>query len=170
MFLNQSRLLDGVVGGWQISGTIVESSGNPFQVFGNGNTYTQAGSQYPNRNAAVGIKPQGGRTYNEWYNPAAFSAPGNGNFGTLGRNPLVGPGLNYVNMSGGKTFTMPGERVKLQIRCDAQNAFNHPSFGVPNGTLATPDANGNYTGPTTGQINSLTVGGRSVQLGARLSF
>ncbi len=170
MFLNQSRLLDGVVGGWQISGTIVESSGNPFQVFGNGNTYTQAGSQYPNRNAAVGIKPQGGRTYNEWYNPAAFSAPGNGNFGTLGRNPLVGPGLNYVNMSGGKTFTMPGERVKLQIRCDAQNAFNHPSFGVPNGTLATPDTNGNYTGPTTGQINSLTVGGRSVQLGARLSF
>jgi len=170
MFLNQNRLLDEVIGGWQVSGTIVESTGNPFQVFADGNTYTHAGSQFPNRNSAVSIRPLGGRTTGEWYNPAAFSAPGNGNFGTLGRNPLVGPGLNYVNLSGGKTFTLKPERVQLQIHCDASNAFNHPSFAAPNGTLATPDATGAYTGPTTGQISSLSVNGRSVQLGARLSF
>jgi hypothetical protein len=169
-FLNNNTLLDQVIGGWQLSGTIVESSGNPFQVFANGNTYTHAGSQYPNRNPAVSIRPQGGRTYNEWYNPAAFLAPGNGNFGTLGRNPLVGPGINAVNLSGGKSFALPWEGIRLGIRCDAQNAFNHRSFGAPTGTLATPDANGAFTGPTTGQINSLTVGGRTVQLGARVSF
>lgn len=170
MFLNNNRLLDTVVGGWQISGTIVELAGNPFQVFANGNTYTHAGSQFPNRNAGVSITPKGGRSIAEWYNPAAFSAPGNGAFGTLGRNPLVGPGINEVNLSGGKSFALPGEGHFFTIRCDATNAFNHPSFGAPTGTLSTPDANGNYTGPTSGQISSLTVGGRSVQLSGRITF
>jgi hypothetical protein len=168
-FLNNNTLVDEVVGGWEASGTIVESSGNPFQVFANGNTYTQAGSQYPNLVPGASTRPQN-RSYNEWYNPAAFSAPGNGNFGTLGRNPLVGPGLNYVNLSGGKTFSLPWEGIKFGIRCDATNAFNHPSFSPPTGTLSSPDANGVYTGPTTGQISGVTVGGRTVQLSGRISF
>ncbi len=36
-FLNNSTLLDEVVGGWQISGTVVLQTGNPFTVYGNQN-------------------------------------------------------------------------------------------------------------------------------------
>ncbi len=50
---------------------------------------------------------------------------------TCRRNSLYGPGLNIVNLSGSKTFSLPWEGIKMQIRADAQNAFNHPSFGVP---------------------------------------
>jgi hypothetical protein len=86
-----------------------------------------------------------------------------------------------VNLSGGKTFSLPWEGIKLQIRADAANAFNHASFSPPTGTLIGPagqlpgqpytwfqTVNGQQVG--TNQISGTTVGGRSVQLGARLSF
>jgi hypothetical protein len=192
-FLNNNALLDEVIGGWQISGTMVLSSGNPFSVFGTQNTYQQAGSAFPNRNPSVSVKPQhrsarcepgsgpGTGCINEWYNPAAFTLPANGTFGNVRRNSLYGPGIDQVNLSGGKTFSLPWEGIKLQIRADAANAFNHASFSPPTGTLIGPagqlpgqpytwfqTVNGQQVG--TNQISGTTVGGRSVQLGARLSF
>jgi hypothetical protein len=84
---------------------------------------------------------------------------------------LYGPGLNIVNLSGSKTFSLPWEGIQLQIRADASNAFNHPNYGVPG------DANlGGSSGPgtpyTSGStvINNTTANGRNVQLGARLTF
>ena len=50
------------------------------------------------------------------------------------RNSLVSPGIDEVNLSAGKSFPI-GDRFNLQIRADATNAFNHPSFGLPNMTL-----------------------------------
>jgi len=75
-----------------------------------------------------------------------------------------------VNLSGSKIFSIR-ENIKLQIRADAQNAFNHPSFGVP-GDASLGGSSGPGTPYTTGTttINTLTVYGRNVQLGARLSF
>lgn len=166
-FLNRNRLMDEVIGGWQISGTEVLSTGNPFDVFATQNTYAQAGVAYPNW-TGVRSKPKN-RSISNWYNPAAFSQPANGTFGNVRRNSVYGPGINQVNLSGGKTFSMPWEGIKLQIRADAQNAFNHPSFGLPNQYL------GGSNGPGTAYSNNTnitwtTVGGRNVQLGARLSF
>ncbi len=43
--LNNNALLDALVGGWQISGTLVLSTGNPFTVINSqNNTYAQAGT------------------------------------------------------------------------------------------------------------------------------
>ncbi len=174
-FLNSNWFEDAVVGGLQISSTVVLSAGNPFQVYATDSTYQGAGSQYPNV-TGVSTKPQGGRTIKEWYNPGAFSNPGNGNFGTLGKNPLVGPGFSLVNMSALKEFHLPWYGMALALRVDAQNALNHPSFGAPQGQLAggTGAAGSAYTGTSNsvsqGQITSVQIGGRNVQLGARLSF
>jgi hypothetical protein len=167
MFLNTNSLLDEIIGGWQVSSTMVFHSGQPFTVYANGNTYAQAGSQFPN-STGISPKPQH-RTLQEWYNPAAFSKPADGTFGNVRRNSLYGPGINQVNLSAGKSFSIR-EGIAIQIRADASNAFNHPSFQQPTGTLASPNADGVYTGPTTNQITDTTVGGRNVQLGARLSF
>jgi hypothetical protein len=169
MFLNQNAIADAVVGGWAISGTVVELSGNPFQLSATNNDYDGT-TAYPNLVKGVSTKPQGGRTLGEWYNPAAFSNPANGEFGTLGRNPLIGPGVNAFNLGGGKTFSFPWEGIKFALRCDATNAFNHPSFGSPNGSLSAPDANGVFAGPITGQVKSLTQGGRTVQVSGRITF
>lgn len=169
-WLNHGGLVDEVVGGWHVSGVIVLASGNPFQLYADGNTYELDGSQYPNK--VSGVNPyQGGHNWHEWFNPEAFSAPGNGNYGDAGRNTLVGPGLNYVNLSGGKTFSLE-KSLKFQIRCDATNAFNHPQFAGPTGGLENPNSNGIYTTTYGGsqQISGLKMGGRQVQLVGRLSF
>jgi hypothetical protein len=167
MFLNDNTLLDALIGGWQLSGTIVLSTGNPFTVYSTQNTYALAGSAFPNWS---GMSPRPAhRSIQNWYNPAAFLQPDNGTFGNVRRNSLYGPGLNYVNLSGSKVFSIPWEGIKLQIRCDAQNVFNHPSFGNPNTQLGGSSGVGTpYTNNT--NINYTTVGGRNIQLGARLTF
>ncbi len=169
--LNSNALLDTLVGGWQISGTLVLSTGNPFTVINSqNNTYAQAGASYPNRVPGVSTTPANHSIQN-WFNPAAFSQPDNGAFGDVPRNSLYGPGLNVVNLSGSKTFSLPWEGVKIQIRADAQNAFNHASYGVPSdislGGSAGPGTP--YTTANTA-LNTVTVNGRNVQLGARLTF
>lgn len=167
-YLNHNRLLDGVVGGWQLGGTMVLSTGNPFTVTTSGPNYALSGSIYPN---ATGVSPiPRHRTIQEWYNPAAFSQPVPGQWGNVRRNSLYGPGLNVVNLSLGKTFSMT-EQVKLQIRADATNAFNHPSFGVPQNNLPNVGAGQAYPENLfSQQISSTTVGGRNMQLSAHFTF
>ena len=170
MLLNHNSYLDALVGGWEVSGTLVLSTGQPFSIISSQNTYALAGTAFPNRIAGVSTKPSD-QNINNWFNPAAFSQPANGTFGDVPRNYLYGPGLDEVNLSGSKTFSLPWEGVQVQIRCDAQNAFNHPSFGVPY-DVSVGGSNGPGTPYTTGSvaIRTLTVQGRNLQLGARLTF
>jgi TonB dependent receptor len=170
-YLNKNWFEDVTVGGWQISGILIVASGNPFQVYATDNTYQNAGSQYPNWS---GVSPRPAhRGIAEWYNPAAFTNPGNGNFGNSGRNQLTGPGFNTENMSALKEFHLPWERMAFSIRCDATNVFNHPTFSPPQGQLAGDSGPGTeYTTTSNGgnQITGVQIGGRQLQLGARLSF
>ena len=169
-FLNTNALVDAVIGGWQIAGTVVLSSGNPFSVDATQNTFQQAGASFPNWNP--GVSPiASNRSIDNWFNPSAFLEPPNGTFGNVKRNSLYGPGLDVVNLSGSKSFSLGREGMRLQIRADAQNAFNHPSFGVPSdASLGGSSGPGTpYTSGTTA-IRTTTQGGRNVQLGAHLSF
>ncbi|HXW90112.1 MAG TPA: TonB-dependent receptor [Terriglobales bacterium] len=171
-FLNNNKLLDTVIGGWQISGTLVLSTGNPFSVDGTQNTYSLSSnaSVFPNWNPGVSWRPAH-QSIDNWFNPGVFLQAANGTFGNVRRNSLYGPGLNVVNLSAGKTFSLPWENMKFQIRGDAQNAFNHPSFGVPSDATV-GGSSGVGTPYTTGTvaISNYTVGGRSLQVGARLTF
>ena len=170
-FLNKNPLVDETIGGWQVSTTVVLSTGNPFSVFATQNTYDQDGLHgraFPNW-THQSTKPSGGRSINNWFNSAAFTQPADGTYGNVKRNSVYGPGINQVNLSTSKSFALPREGMRLQFRCDAQNAFNHPSFGVPNQSLG--GSNGVGTAYTnTNAISTLTVQGRNLQLGARFEF
>jgi hypothetical protein len=177
-FLNNNLLLDEVIGGWQVSATVVLSTGNPFTVYTQNNLYQGTGSAFPNRIPGVPLTPPGGRTTKVWINPAAFSNPGNGVFGNEQRNEVYGPGFESENMSALKAFTLPWERMKLSFRVDASNVFNHTSLGGATETLATKNTTtglaipvgGAYTNVTSNSITGSQISGRNVQLGARLSF
>ncbi len=167
-FLNSNRVLDEVAGGWRISGTMVLQTGNPFTVTSDQANYTQAGSTFPDWNPGVSWKPAN-QSINNWYNPGAFLRPADGTFGNVRRNSLYGPGLKLFNMSAAKSFSLPWEDVRIEFRADAQNVFNHPSFGFPNtGLGGSAGAGTPYTNSTS--ISGTTVGGRNLQLALRVSF
>jgi hypothetical protein len=66
-------------------------------------------------------------------------------------------------MSMGKNFvlSMLREGTQLRISMDANNALNHPCFSNPNSSIGSTSA---------GKITGTSVGGRFLQLGARLQF
>ena len=174
-FMNKSFFLDEILGGWQASTTNIFQSGNPFSVtVSGGNTYQQAGSQFPNYTGAPLYVS--GRNHTVWFNPAAFSLVAPGSFGNVRRNSLYGPGVEAVNLSVGKTFDLH-ESVKLQVRADAVNAFNHANFGLPGGGVyGLTSFTGQQPGQAyrvdenTNQITGTTNGGRTMQLAAHLDF
>ncbi len=168
-FLNNNRVMDAAVGGWTLAGTVLLSTGNPFTVYSNQDTYALAGSSFPNRNPGVNWKPAH-QTIENWYNANAFLQPANGTFGNVRRNSLYGPGLNVFNLSMAKAFTIPWrEGISVEFRADAQNVFNHPSFGNPSTSLG--GSSGTDTPYTnTAPISTTTVGGRNLQLTLRVNF
>ena len=170
-FLSGNTLLDEAVGGWQIAGTVILQTGNPFSVFGDQANYSQAGTQFPNWNPGVSWRPQGGSSRTEWFNPGAFVQAPPGTWGNVRRNSLWGPGINTFNLEAAKSFSIPWrEGISVQFRADAQNVFNHPSFGPPSGTSLGGSAGVGqpYTNGT--PLSSTTVGGRNLQLALRVSF
>ena len=169
-FLNNNFLLDAALGGWQASATVDLQSGVPFTIVANDNSNSQAGNnfrQFPNQ---IGNPQLSNRTIDHWFNEAAFAQPAPYTFGDVHRNSLTGPNLQSVNGSLGKVFNIR-ESTQLQIRADANNVINHPGFGTPNGNLTAGGAgSGGVFATGTSQIRGVAVGGRTIQLGARLSF
>lgn len=160
MFLNNNRIVDEAVGGWQLSSSFVVQSGNPFTptVSGANNSYAGSGAWYPNK---IGDPYLSNRSINKWFNPAAFSIPAAGTFGNNRRNDVYGPGMTTVDLSMGKTFNVFRDICKFQLRIDATNALNHPAFGLPDSGIG---------GGSVGKITSTRINGRNIQLGGRFSF
>ena len=168
-FLNSNRVLDEVVGGWQLSSDIVILSGQPFTpTLANGaGSYSLGGGNfawYPN---VIGNPKLSGHGPNHWFNEAAFAVPTPGTFGNEHRNQVFGPGFDRVNLSLGKTFPI-WEKVQLQIRADANNAFNHTALGEPTTALSVGTDGSITTGTST--IRSVSDPGRTMQLSGRISF
>jgi len=168
-FLNHNTALDEIVGGWQLSSTVVLQTGQPFSVYGDQANWSLAGTTFPNRVPGVSLYlPNKG--INGWFNPAAFSKPADGTWGDVRRNSLYGPGMNVFNMSAAKSFGLPWEGVRIEFRADAANIFNHKSLGIPGGrNLGSAAGVGDpYTSANT--ISSVTTGARNMQLMFRVTF
>jgi hypothetical protein len=167
-FLNNSRMVDELVGGWQTSVTFIAQGGNPIGITtGNNNSSNnQSGAYTQYANLVGNIKLTGQsrqQRLQEWYNLSALAVPAPYTYGNFLRNVVYGPGLSEVNFSLGKVFALLPERgIKLQIRADATNVLNHPSFGQPgNNAIGQGES---------AQITGTTIGGRAMQLYGRISF
>jgi hypothetical protein len=172
--------------GWQLSGISTLQTGHPFDVFSStdmertglsGRADLVSGQDPYDKNAA------GATTYATspnaigekiWFsNPAAFSGRTDGSGaplyigpGTVGRNRFYGPSYVNFDMAWSKSTSF-GERVKLQLRVECFNIFNHPQFGNPvNGITSST------FGLITGTISQPdgTTSARQIQVGAKLNF
>jgi hypothetical protein len=178
---NVPKVVDYLIGGYQISAVVNWSGGLPFGVsFGNfgGNqdcNHNTGGSAAPCRPNANGrlktnltsfdpIK----HTRNFWQvqptSNGVFSFPGLDVIGNAGNNNYTGPSFFNTDMSLQKSFTI-WEQVATIFRFDTFNTFNHINAGNPNTTNIF----------TTGPISSSAIGGgvinpRYLQFSLRVQF
>jgi len=172
--------LDQIAGGWRVSSIFQWHSGTPFTPViqssvaegvdpGLDSSFSAGSTLYPN---VVGNPKVSNPTLTEWFNPAAYANPAPGTFGSSGRNTLIGPSFFNADFSLGKDFRLPREGMKLEIRADMYDVFNHINFANPdanvgylgNGQLADTTA-GEITGPAAYNSNR-----RIIQLGAHFIF
>ena len=89
--------------------------------------------------------------------------------GMTGRNTYRGPGTNNWDMTLAKTFPIT-ERVRLQIRGEAYNVFNHVSYDAVQNSATFDSATGQLTSTSNfGQFTS-ERDPRRLQLVAKISF
>jgi hypothetical protein len=69
-------------------------------------------------------------TPSKFFNPAAFQIPEAGTFGNAGRNVIIGPGLQNVDLALARSIRL-SDTMRAQFRADFYNVFNHPNFVAP---------------------------------------
>jgi hypothetical protein len=151
---------------WALSGILTVQSGFPFTPQLGYNPSNDGDTRNP-------IRPNVNPSFsgpvilgapNEYFNPAAFSAPATGTYGDAGRDSLTGPGLTSLDLSVARKFAIK-ERLALQFRAEFFNILNHANFNEPNPVIFT---SATALSPTAGVISSTTTTSRQIQFGLKL--
>ena len=162
-----SPALRQIFNGWELSGMIRSQSGMPITINSNGNLFgANLGSQYANLSGNA----YAGQNAFQWLNPAAFTRPADGQWGTLGRDALRLPPVRNVDASLMKNFIFT-ESVKLTFRCEVFNLFNHPQvWGINTGFSGDNPGSGiSASDANFGQASSWRDA-RTLQLALRFAF
>jgi hypothetical protein len=162
-----------VLGDWQLNGIVTYLGGTPIDVTSGANTagLEAQSTQRPDLVAGVPLYLNNGINY---LNPAAFSLPAAGRFGSLGRGVVRMPSRKNVDFSINKNWRV-GERFGVQFRTEIFNLFNRVNFiGLETADLAfqnnASDPNfGRSNSPGFGRFNR-DAGPREIQFGFKFTF
>jgi len=132
---NMNRVLNGIVGGWNLNAQWTAHSGYPFAFPNAANLVTQTTNLHDaqrDANAQKAGRAQWDPSYDVWFNTSIFPTQAQAPF-TLRTFPTMFPDvrskiLNVWDSSIYKEFPIK-ERVRWQLRADFHNTFNHPWFG-----------------------------------------
>lgn len=154
-FLNSSRALDYIAGGWVLNGVTSLQSGSPISIGSRNNTTSSfGGAQRPNSTGISSVTSGSAKDrISGWINPAAFVDAPQFTFGNVGRflPDNLGPGLQNWDISILKDFRFH-ERMRLQFRTEMFNAFNNVNFNNPGNTTFGQPAFGVITGTERARI------------------
>jgi hypothetical protein len=113
----------------------------------------------------------------QWLDPNVFAVP-TGHVGTLGRGALPGPGFWNYDIAVNRDIAL-SEGLRLEVRGEFYNAFNHANLSIPNSNLSNlvydPQTFGralygiNQTYSRFGEL-PLASPARRIQLGLRFRF
>ena len=165
---NMGNVANAILGGWQINGVFVRRSGLAQTISGAG--YSTS-SRYCRCTVRPNLKPGGDNNpvlgdLDRWFDPSQFEPVTPGYFGNVGRNTMDGPGLNKLNFSLFKGFTV-GEAKNLQFRAEFFNLTNHPNFAAPSGGVFNTRGGINEN---LGRITRTVTTSRQIQLALKFEF
>jgi Carboxypeptidase regulatory-like domain len=156
----QTGIAAAILGGWQLSTIITDSSGFPRNVtVGTDRSNTNGGQDRPNVTGQDPNLPSDQRTIQRWFNTNAYVTQPLGTFGNAGRNTVIGPGIFNVDASIIRNFRVSGRT--LQFRLETFNTLNNPIWNDPTTTMSSPNW---------GTITSTRKPMREVQLGLKFVF
>jgi hypothetical protein len=166
----RGHLSQGFVGrvleGWSITGVVTAQTGLPFDIFGNRDSNHTGLSA---RATIIGNPSQPAGTDKTFTGPAlsAFKLTPYDQQPNLGKNAFYGPKEVNVDSSLLKDTSIT-ERLKLQLRFEFYNLFNHPQFGQPGNSIAAPGTFGLSTSTLTRPDG--TTSARQIQVAGKLIF
>jgi hypothetical protein len=163
---NMNKVVDGIIGNWQVSTIISFASGLPLQ-FSCPNTLSTYGFQACRPDiTSLSSLAAGNQSTQQWFNTSSsvvFAPPAY----TIGTAPRYIPNVRFgatdnASMSVRKSFVLT-DRLRLSIQASAYNLSNTPQYGRANTSLGSL---------TFGQVTSLAPGAtsRQIELGARVQF
>src|SRR5262249_38891557 len=126
-------------GGWQISSIVTGRSGVPLRI----TQPSGIANSRPDFNGSDPYLPDYRTTRAYLAKAAVTPVPTSPTTtatlrpGTENPSQVRGPGIWTVNTSLGKTFSI-GERVRLELRGDWLNAFNHVNYNNPTAAINSP--------------------------------
>jgi hypothetical protein len=137
-FRGSKDLAHKVLGGWQLNGILTLQSGIPFTVLA-GVDRSLAGVGLDHADVLGPVATYNGESNNSklarYFDTTAFALPAMGTFGTVGRDTLIGPGLQNFDGGLSKDFHVT-EQKRFQFRWEVFNSLNHANFGNPNASFA----------------------------------
>jgi hypothetical protein len=172
-----NRLLSATLQNWSIDTRVFARSATPVNIIGATGTDPGSGANLEYQPNLVPGQPlyikdlnaPGGRRINS----SAFQALAAGQQGNLGRNVARGFGSAQADIALRREFGLT-ERLRLELRAEALNIFNHANFGAISNQLSDPMF-GLATSTLNTQLGGLNalyqIGGpRSAQLALKLKF
>jgi hypothetical protein len=190
-----------LLNGWQLNGILTLTTGNPISLMiGTGRNLTDYDRDLHRSSLArrpslapgadLNAVRADGRDPNQYYDPNAFVLGNPGFYGDVGRNTVIGPGVNTFDFSLFKNSNLT-ENVNLQFRAEFFNIFNRANFGsveyrvfsgasIQDVPCSAYGATGGDAGcselvsasrrSTAGRITQTRTNNRQIQLGLRLVF
>ena len=201
-FPNHKGSWQRVTDGWGVNGIVTVQSGQPFQLNYNFEDDYDGSGGFFGRPDVVGPihynqhDPGNFLDLTSFAVPCTYPAgggdgfadscvPGTRHFGNEGRNSLRGPNFRQFDFSIFKNTAIT-ERIRLELRFEAYNLFNHPNFANPYLPAFIADAAQNGVGPdgrSTGSLHLTATGDvgigypflgsggpRGLQIAAKISF
>jgi hypothetical protein len=176
-----SKVASNIINGWSVSPIVTFHSGLPFTVVSGKDQNLDGSSANDRPDMVLGVNPvlsphrTRAQEAAEWFNTEAFVLNPTGTDGTVGRNTLDAPGFKEVDLAIFRDFKIH-ERMALQLRLEASNAFNWvnlnaPAVSGPPATAGAAPASASFGTITSSFAAPNTTGpSRQVQLGLRLTF
>jgi hypothetical protein len=193
-------LVEGILGGWQISAINTVQGGTPFNLTYTPNsanvvspqisaTYRGANEYRPDTVAGQSftlchsghscLKDRQSNGTIQYVNWSAFTLPatkdGSSNllspFGNAPRNPSRTPNYYETDLDMNKQFNTPDDRLKIEFRAELYNIFNHTNLYLPaSGFSGTLSTPTTLSSPSGGGAISGTFEPRIVQFGLKILY